>query len=124
MQPSLVGAIQAGALVVTKDASGKRVYRLGAYEARPAVVGAADRLPSVEDILAWPIECIPFPDRRRQRAEAVGALVTKLRELQLEQCIPVTPALKPLLREAVKRLNDRTFKVKAIAQGEFCWRVE
>ena len=123
VQPSLVGAIQAGALVVTKDDSGKRVYRLGAYEARPAVFGTVDRPPTVADIQALPIESIPFPDRRRQRAEAVGALVRKLRQLDPEQCIPVTAAIRPLLREALKQIDDRKFKTKAIAKGEFCWRI-
>lgn len=124
VQQCLIGAEQAGALKVAKDETGKRLYRLGSYAPTGVpVLTAASRLPTIEDIQAIPVNNIPFPDRKRQREDAVGALVTKLRELKVEQCIPVTPALKPLLREAVKRLNDRTFKVKAIAQGEFCWRV-
>lgn len=124
VQAGLVGAEQAGAVVVTKDETGKRVYRLGSYASQPApVLSAPSGFPTVEDIQAVPVLRIPFPDRRRQREEAVGALRTKLMEMAVEQCIPVTAPLKPLLREALKQIDGRTFKTKAIAQGEFCWRV-
>ena len=130
VQHQLTGAETAGALQVSKDESGKRVYRLGNYAGKPGAASVFSVAPSTsapsitaQEIRELPVESIPFPDPKRELAEAQDALAKKLRELSVGQCIPVSPALKPLLRRAIGALGPKAYKVKAIPQGEFCWRV-
>jgi hypothetical protein len=128
VQSALIGGVQAGAIVAAKDEKGRRVYRLGTYAARPSAspfqaAAGAPEVPTVEYIQSLPVERIPFPDAKRRRDDAVGALRLKLMELDVEQCVPVSPAIKPLLSRAMRQIGDRTFKVRKVSGREYCWRL-